>query len=51
MNPGEDYLYPKESFVTAEFSQPVRRAVASSRRLVALQRRASGRKNIPINVS
>jgi hypothetical protein len=24
---GEDYLYPKESFVTVEFSQPVRRAV------------------------
>jgi hypothetical protein len=24
---GEDYLYPKESFVTAELSQPVRRAV------------------------
>jgi len=24
---GEDYLYPKESFVIAEFPQPVRRAV------------------------
>ncbi|MDP8986502.1 MAG: hypothetical protein M3N97_15965 [Pseudomonadota bacterium] len=24
---GEDYLYSKESFVTAELSQPVRRAV------------------------
>jgi hypothetical protein len=24
---GEDYLYPKASFVTAELSQPVRRAV------------------------
>ena len=24
---GEDYLYPKESFVRAELSQPVRRAV------------------------
>ncbi len=24
---GEDYLYPKESFVTPELSQPVRRAV------------------------
>jgi hypothetical protein len=24
---GEDYLYPKESFVTAELSQSVRRAV------------------------
>ncbi|MFI4868517.1 MAG: hypothetical protein ACHQDD_04080 [Steroidobacterales bacterium] len=24
---GEDYLYPEESFVTAELPQPVRRAV------------------------
>ena len=24
---GEDYMYPKESFVTAELSLPVRRAV------------------------
>jgi hypothetical protein len=24
---GEEYLYPTESFVTAELSQPVRRAV------------------------
>ena len=24
---GEDYLYPKESFVIAKLSQPVRRAV------------------------
>jgi hypothetical protein len=24
---GEDYLYPKESFVTAQLPQPVRRAV------------------------
>ncbi len=24
---GEDYLYPRESFVTAELPQPVRRAV------------------------
>jgi hypothetical protein len=24
---GEDYLYPKESFVTAKLSQPARRAV------------------------
>ena len=24
---GEDYLYPKESFVIAQFPQPVRRAV------------------------
>ena len=24
---GEGYLYPKDSFVRAEFSQPVRRAV------------------------
>ena len=24
---GEDYLYPKDSFVTAQLSQPVRRAV------------------------
>jgi hypothetical protein len=24
---GEDYLYPKDSFVTAELPQPIRRAV------------------------
>jgi hypothetical protein len=24
---GEDYLYPKDAFVTAQLSQPVRRAV------------------------
>jgi hypothetical protein len=27
---GEDYLYPKDSFVTAELPQPVRRAILQS---------------------